>query len=146
MLPAPSMRRGGERMRRGSASHSGTSEEAAWLGELQRRADGKLVEVDEAPHQACQTRGHIVDEGTRRCCQHRACVDGDQHKLYAMSKGPAEEDSTTGAASIGVGYKVPMSPATLRVDEVVGKDDGDADDEQVLDEDEDAIGDGGGSL
>ena len=94
---------GGERMRRGSASHSGTSEEAAWLGELQRRDDGKLVDVDEAPHQACQTRGHIVDEGTRRCCQHRACVDGDQYKLYAMSKGPAEEDSTTGAASIGVG-------------------------------------------
>ena len=39
-----------------------------------------------------------------------------------------------------------MSPATLGVDEVVGEDDGDAGDEQVLDEDEDASGDGGGSL
>ena len=67
-----------------------------------------------------------MDEGTRRCCQHRACVDWDLHELYAMSKKserPAEKDSTTVAAPIGAG---PMSPAVVRVDEAVGVDDGDA--------------------
>ena len=77
-----------------------------------------------------------MDEGTRRCCQHRACVDWDLHKLYAMSKKserPAEKDSTTVATPIGAG---PMSPAVVRVDEAVGVDDDDADDGLVLDEDE----------
>ena len=77
-----------------------------------------------------------MDEGTRRCCQHRACVDWDLHELYAMSKRserPAEKDSTTVAAPIGAG---PMSPAVVGVDEAVGVDDGDAGDELVLDEDE----------
>ena len=77
-----------------------------------------------------------MDEGTRRCCQHRACVDWDLHKLYAMSKKlerPAEKDSTTVAAPIGAG---PMSPAVVGVDEAVGVDDGDAGDRLVLDEDE----------
>ena len=71
-----------------------------------------------------------MDEGTRRCCQHRACIDRDLHKLYAMSKRserPAEKDSTTVTAPIGAG---PMSSAA------VGVDDGDAGDELVLDEDE----------
>ena len=89
-------------------------------------------EVDEAPHQACQARGHVVDEGTRRCCQHRACIDWDLHKLYAMSKRserPAEKVSM----SIGAG---PMSPAVVEVDEAVGVDDDDAGDGLVLDEDE----------
>ena len=40
---------------------------------------------------------------------------------------------TTVAAPSGAG---PMSPTVVRVDEVVGKDDGDAGDELVLDEDE----------
>ena len=53
-----------------------------------------------------------------------------------MSKGPAEEDSPTVAAPNGVGQKVPMSPAVVGVDEVVGVDDGDAGDALVLDEDE----------
>ena len=101
---------GGEKMRRGSASHSDASEEAAWLGELQRRDDGKLVDVDEAPHRACQTRGHIVDEGTRRCCQHRACVHGDQQR---RTRRRVRRQSAWG--------KVPMSHATLGVDEVVRK-------------------------
>ena len=77
-----------------------------------------------------------MDEGTRRCCQHRACVDWDLHELYTISKRserPAEKDSTTVAASISVG---PMSPAVVGVDEVVGVDDGDAGDGPVLDEDE----------
>ena len=77
-----------------------------------------------------------MDEGTRRCCQHRACVDWDLHKLYAMSKKserPAEKDSTTVAAPIGAG---PMSPAVVGVDEAVWVDDGDAGDGLVLDEDE----------
>ena len=77
-----------------------------------------------------------MDEGTRRCCQHRACIDWDLHKLYAMSKKserPAEKDSTTIAASICAG---PMSPTVVGVDEVVGVDDGDAGDGLVLDEDE----------
>ena len=77
-----------------------------------------------------------MDEGTRRCCQHRACVDWDLHKLYAMSKKserPAEKDSTTVAAPIGAG---PMSHAVVGVDEAVGVDDGDASDGLVLDEDE----------
>ena len=77
-----------------------------------------------------------MDEGTHRCCQHRACVDWDLHKLYAMSKKsekPAEKDSTTVAAQIGTG---PMSPAVVGVDEAVGVDDGDAGDGLVLDEDE----------
>ena len=77
-----------------------------------------------------------MDEGTRRCCRHRACVDWDPHELYAMSKRlerPAENDSTTVAAPIGAG---PISPAVVVVDEAVGVDDGDAGDELVLDEDE----------
>ena len=77
-----------------------------------------------------------MDEGTHRCCQHRACVDWDLHELYAMSKKserPAEKDSTTVAAPIGAG---PMSPAVVGVDEAVGVDDGDAGDGLVLDEDE----------
>ena len=77
-----------------------------------------------------------MDEGTRRCCQHRACVDWDLHELYAMSKKyerPAEKDSTTVAAPIGAG---PMLPAVVGVDEAVGVDDSDASDGLVLDEDE----------
>ena len=77
-----------------------------------------------------------MDEGTRRCCQHRACVDWDLHELYAMSKRserPAEKDSTTVAAPIGAG---PMSHAVVGVDEAVGVEDGDAGDGLVLDEDE----------
>ena len=76
-----------------------------------------------------------MDEGTHRCCQHRACVDWDLHELYAMSKKsekPAEKDSTTVAAPIGAG---PMLPAVVGVDEVVVVDDGDAGDGLVLDED-----------
>ena len=93
-------------------------------------------EVDEAPHQTCQARGHVVDEGTLRCYQHQACIDWDLHELYAMSKRserPAEKDSTTVAAPIGAG---PMSPAVVGVDEVVGVDDGNAGYELVLDKDE----------
>ena len=77
-----------------------------------------------------------MDDGTRRCCQHRACIDWDLRKLYTMSKKserPAEKDSTTVVAPIGAG---PMSPAVVGVDEAVGVDDGDACDELVLDEDE----------
>ena len=77
-----------------------------------------------------------MDEGTRRCCQHRACVDWDLHELYAMSKKferPAEKDSTTVAAPISAGL---MSPAVVVRDEVVWVDDNDASDELVLDEDE----------
>ena len=77
-----------------------------------------------------------MDEGTRQCCQHRACVDWDLHELYAMSKKserPAEKDSTTAVVPIGAG---PMSPAVVGVDEAVGVDDGDAGDGLVLDEDE----------
>ena len=77
-----------------------------------------------------------MDEGTRRCCQHRACVDWDLHELYAMSKKskrPAQKDSTTFAAPIDAG---PMSPAVVVVDEVAGVDDDDASSGLVLDEDE----------
>ena len=77
-----------------------------------------------------------MDEGTRWCCQPRACIDWDLHKLYAMSKKserPAEKDSTTVAAPIDAG---PMSPAVVGVDEAVGVDDDGASDGLVLDEDE----------
>ena len=77
-----------------------------------------------------------MDEGTRRCCQHRACVDWDLHELYSISKKserPVEKDSTMLAAPIGAG---PMSPAVVGVDEAVGVDDGDAGDGLVLDGDE----------
>ena len=83
-----------------------------------------------------QAWGHVVDEGTHRCCQHRACVDERPDELYAMSEkleGPAEKNSTTVTALIGTG---PMLPAVVGVDEVVEVDDGDAGDELVLDEDE----------
>ena len=53
--------------------------------------------------------------------------------MSEKSEGPAEKNSTTIAASIGAG---PMSPTVVGVDEVVGVDDGDADDGPVLDEDE----------
>ena len=77
-----------------------------------------------------------MDEGTHRCCQHRACIDEDLHKLYAMSEEserPAKKDSTTVAASISA---EPMSPAVVGVDEGVEVDDGDAGDGPVLDGDE----------
>ncbi|EMS60879.1 hypothetical protein TRIUR3_25567 [Triticum urartu] len=77
-----------------------------------------------------------MDEGTHRCCQHRACIDEDLHKLYAMleeSERPAEKDSTMVAVSINM---EPMSPAVVGVDEVVGVDDGDAGDGPVMDKEE----------
>ena len=77
-----------------------------------------------------------MDEGTLRCCQHRACIDWDLHELYAMSKKserPAKKHSTTVAAPIDAW---PMSPAVVGVDEAVGVDDGDAGDGLVLDKDE----------
>ena len=80
-----------------------------------------------------------MDEGTQRCCQHRACIDWDLHELYAMSEkseGPAKKNSSTVAASIDAGL---MSPMVVGVDEVVGVDDGDAGDGLVLDEDEGGV-------
>uniref|UniRef100_R7W4T4 laccase n=1 Tax=Aegilops tauschii TaxID=37682 RepID=R7W4T4_AEGTA len=53
--------------------------------------------------------------------------------MSKKSERPAEKNSTMVAAPIGAG---PMSPAVVRVDEVVGVDDGDAGDGLVLDEDE----------
>ena len=53
--------------------------------------------------------------------------------MSKKSERPTEKNSTTVAASIGVG---PISPTVVGVDEVVGVDDGDADDGLVLDEDE----------
>ena len=49
--------------------------------------------------------------------------------MSEKSKGLAEKNSTTIAASIGA---VPMSPTVVGVDEVVGVDDGDAGDGLVL--------------
>ena len=37
------------------------------------------ADEDEAPIRACQARGRVGDEGTHRCCQHRACVERDQY-------------------------------------------------------------------
>ena len=108
------------------------SHERSTVGLVVRREEDV---VDDASRQACQARGHVVDEGTWQCCQHRACVDWDLHELYAMSKKskrPAQKDSTTFAAPIGTG---PMSPAVVGVDEAAGVDDGDAGDGLVLDED-----------
>ena len=53
--------------------------------------------------------------------------------MSKKSEKPAEKDSTTVAVPIGAG---PMLAAVVGVDEVVGVDDGDADDRLVLDEDE----------
>ena len=53
--------------------------------------------------------------------------------MSEKSEGPTEKNSTTVATPIGAG---PVSPAVVGVDEVVGVDDGDADDRLVLDEDE----------
>jgi hypothetical protein len=51
-------------------------------------AEEDVVEADEdeAPIRACQARGCVGDEGTRWCCQHRACVERDQYELRAMSR------------------------------------------------------------
>ena len=76
-----------------------------------------------------------MNEGTHRCCQYWACGDWDLHELYAMSENlerPVEKNSTTSAAFIGVR---PMSPMVVGVDELVGVDDGDADDGLVSDKD-----------
>ena len=50
-------------------------------------AENDLVEtaICEAPHRGCQARGHVGDEGTYRCCQHRACEERDQYGCRAMS-------------------------------------------------------------
>src|SRR4051812_49405265 len=55
-----------------------------------------------------------------------------------MSEGPAEKGSTTVAARLGGGEKVPRGESSRlpELDEVVEEDDGDAGDELVLDEDE----------
>jgi hypothetical protein len=47
--------------------------------------------ICEVPHRSCQVGGHVGEEGTRRCCQHRACVERDQLELRAMSGRLAEE-------------------------------------------------------
>jgi hypothetical protein len=47
--------------------------------------------ICEAPHQSFQVWGHVREEGTRWCCQHRACVERDQLELRAMSKRVVEE-------------------------------------------------------
>jgi hypothetical protein len=44
------------------------------------------ADEDEASIRACQARGRIGDESTRRCCQHRACIERDQYELCAMSR------------------------------------------------------------
>jgi hypothetical protein len=56
-------------------------------------AEDDLVKnaICEAPHRSCQVRGHVGEEGTRQCCQHRACVERDQLELRAMSERVAEE-------------------------------------------------------
>lgn len=66
-----------------------------------------------------------------------AWIDGDQHELYAMSRGLAEEDSTKVGAPIIVGS---MSPVIVEVDEWLGKMTATAGDELVLDEDEEVDG------
>ena len=53
--------------------------------------------------------------------------------MSEKSEGPAEKNSTTIAASIGTG---PMLPTVVGVDEVVGVNDGDADNRLVMYEDE----------
>jgi hypothetical protein len=35
------------------------------------------ADEDEVPIRACQARGRVGDEGTRRYCQHGACVERD---------------------------------------------------------------------
>ena len=45
------------------------------------------ADVDEAPTRACQTRGHVGDEGTHRCCQYRACGGRDHREPYASVGG-----------------------------------------------------------
>ena len=77
-----------------------------------------------------------MDEGTHRCCQHRACIDEGPARAvrHVGEVGEASREGlTTVAAPIGAG---PMSPAVVGVDEAVGVDDGDAGDGLVLDEDE----------
>jgi hypothetical protein len=51
-------------------------------------AEEDIIEADEdkAPIRAWQARGRVGDEGTRRCCQHQACVERDQYELRAMSR------------------------------------------------------------
>jgi hypothetical protein len=52
------------------------------------KAEHDLVEdaICEVSHRSCQLRGHVEEEGTRRCCQHRACIERDQLELRAMSR------------------------------------------------------------
>ena len=57
------------------------------------------ADVDEAPTRACQTRGHVGDEGTRRCCQYLACGGRNHHEPYASVGGASrgELDDSCGA-------------------------------------------------
>jgi hypothetical protein len=48
-------------------------------------------DICEAPQQICQVRGHVGEEGTWRCCQHRACVERGHLKVYTMLEGLAEQ-------------------------------------------------------
>jgi hypothetical protein len=56
-------------------------------------AEDDLVKdaICEAPQWSCQVQGHVREEGTRPCCQHRACIERDQYELCAMSERLAEE-------------------------------------------------------
>ena len=55
--------------------------------------------VDEVLRRVCQARGHVVEEGTRRCCQHRACwteeVDVDEVSHQAcQTRGHIVDEGT----------------------------------------------------
>jgi len=72
-----------------------------------------------------------MDEDTHRCCQHRACVDGDLHEFVHHLKGASREGlSTMVATQIGIGL---ILPAVVGADEMVGDDDSDPGDKLVLD-------------
>ncbi|XP_044976007.1 uncharacterized protein LOC123443609 [Hordeum vulgare subsp. vulgare] len=89
------------------------------------------INVGDASLQSCQAWEHIWDEGARRCCQHRACVDGSLHKLVRHVEEASGEGVNDGC---GANRRGAMLPTVVRVDEVVGVDNDDAGDELVLTE------------
>jgi hypothetical protein len=119
-------------------------------GSLQEVVDAKdnVVEVivDEASHWVCQARGHVRDECTRRFCQHRSCIDRDEHELFTLSNTLADEASRTVAAQNDTGVEGAIIAQGCRTRQSSWGRNGNAHDGHVLDEDECVVDETRGSM
>jgi hypothetical protein len=67
-----------------------------------------VVEVGDPQCRACQTREHVGDEDTRRCCQYRTCENRDHHEPYEPE--PTRSTDQSGTSSPNLLYKNTFRP------------------------------------